>query len=83
MHGHLDDDERCIIEGKKVIAFRRVLEWLEYPDPEAAEYLVGGIPLVGEMPGTGVFPPKRREATCDLKTLMRSSTHRVPCWAKI
>ena len=73
LHGQLDEDEQFIIEGKKVLAFKRVLEDLEYPDPEAADLLVTGIGLIGEMPGTGVFPPKRKTATCDMKTLLRSS----------
>ena len=44
-----------VVKTKNLVAFKRMLQHIEYPDVRAAELMVEGFPLIGSMDKTGVF----------------------------
>ena len=62
-----------VVSGKRILLFREMLQATNYPDQSAADELVEGAKLVGEVPVTGVLPSKFVPATTTLESLRRQS----------
>ena len=62
-----------VLEGKKLELLRYLLQQSSYPDTQVVDDILNGMPLVGVMPGSGVFPPKVRAAQITPQQLRSSS----------
>ena len=61
------------VAGKRILLFREMLTVAEYPDVGAADELLEGAKLVGEVPVTGVLPSKFVPATATPVSLKKQS----------
>ena len=62
-----------VLEGKKLELLRYILQQADYPDIQVVDDVLNGMPLVGPMPGSGVFPRKVRAAQITPQQLRSSS----------
>ena len=51
--------------------FKEILDFYQYPDKDVWKLLLEGVPLKGEIPKSGVFPPKSRPGTITPDALTR------------
>lgn len=62
-----------VVCKKRILLFREMLKESGYPDVGAEDELISGAKLVGEVPVTGVLPPRFVPATTTLDSLKRQS----------
>lgn len=66
------------VSRKRILLFREMLKESGHPDVGAEEELIEGAKLVGEVPITGVLPPKFVPATTTLDSLKKQSAMMKP-----
>ncbi|CAK8994047.1 unnamed protein product [Durusdinium trenchii] len=69
LHKGFDNDAKKVMAGKRILLFQEILESIGYHDAEAANLLVEGVPLVGAVPESGVYPKVFRVAELSVETL--------------
>ncbi len=57
LHQSLHPDTRRVVEGKRILAFKRLLESINYDDVEVYKLLITGIRLVGTLARVGIWRP--------------------------
>ena len=65
----LHPDVRSVVGEKNVLLFKEMLEYIRYDDLAVVELLTTGIPIVGQLERTGIWPPDPTKAP---KVSMRS-----------
>ena len=50
-----------VYKGKRFLLLREMLSSVHWPDVKPFDDLIAGMPIMGELPATGVFPTDRRE----------------------
>ena len=63
----------CVLKGKRLELLREILVQADYPDLQIVSDIANGLPVVGPMPGSGVFPEKVRAASITPQQLRSSS----------
>ena len=57
----MDAQVAKVLRGKRLVALRKVLIRIGYPDATGLfRDLVGGMPVLGLLPETGAFPQRRK-----------------------
>ena len=72
----MDPDVREVTKGKAICLFRALLKQMGFPDPDVADMLVEGVPLVGEEPASSLFAKHPRPMAISPEQLMAQSTLR-------
>eukprot|EP00973_Karenia_brevis_P051938 7214999-Karenia_brevis.AAC.1 len=49
LHKKLHPDVERVVADKRILLFRRMLKDIDYDDVAVAEYLVGGVKVVGDL----------------------------------
>ena len=62
-----------ILCTKNLLLMKKVLDHINYPDKNLIEDIVKGTEITGEIPMSGVFPPRRVPATASAQTLLDAS----------
>ena len=60
-----------VLEGKRLLVLREILQSLDYPDTHLVDDIARGFPLSGWMPKSNVFLPGTRPPSFDIDTLKR------------
>ena len=63
LHASLPEDTRKVLEGENLLLIKEVLAEAGHGDVDLVSDLVAGLPVLGEIPEAGVFPPKKRSST--------------------
>ena len=66
----LSSNMQHVLKGKKLEAFRALLQQADYPDTQIIDDILSGLALTGPLPLSGVYPRKLRSATitsCQLR----------------
>ncbi|CAK9021901.1 unnamed protein product, partial [Durusdinium trenchii] len=74
LHRSFDRGAKKVMSGKRVLLFREMLEYSGYPDCKAADFLMHGVPLVGEVEESGVYAEVYKPAELSVSTLEEQST---------
>ena len=75
----MDPHVRRILDGKRTVLFKQLLEEIAYPDAKVAIEMTCGFPLCGWLPASDVFPVRVRAPEfdeCFLRSMARSFTAR-------
>ena len=56
LHDNLEPHLRHVLQGKKLLVFREMLEFFGYPDKTLVDDIIAGFPLSGWLPKSHVFP---------------------------
>eukprot|EP00971_Amphidinium_carterae_P241862 4802303-Amphidinium_carterae.1 len=71
MHQSMPRGRAVVLEGKRIMLFKAMLEEAQSPDGEIAAVLRDGIPLVGELSRSGYFPQTPRTAASSTDDLSK------------
>ena len=63
LHARLHAEVEAVVKGKRILLFKRILKSIGYRDVAAADLLVIGAPIIGELQDSAEFPPLRRPPT--------------------
>lgn len=56
LHQGLDPHLQHVLQGKRLLLFKEMLQELQYPDTELVDTICSGFPLTGWLPKSNVFP---------------------------
>ena len=75
----MDPHVRRILDGKRTVLFKQLLEEISYPDAKVATEMTRGFPVCGWLPASDVFPVRVRAPEVDenfLRSMAKSFTAR-------
>ena len=61
LHKNMHPEIANVYKGKRFLHLREMLSSVKWPDVKLFDDLIAGMPIMGELPATGVFPADRRE----------------------
>ena len=70
LHACLPAETELVVSGKNILVFKRILQSIGYRDTEAAEMLVAGAPVIGELGDSLEFPQWRTEPKTSLRDFL-------------
>ena len=74
LHAAMHPDVEGVMKSKRLFLFREMMRASGFPKADLLlHHMCVGFPVVGEMPTTGIFPLRRREASRSIEDLWRSS----------
>ena len=70
IHKALNPRVEAVVADKQILLFKELFKDIRYDDPAVADLLLLGTEVVGNLPKTGIWPPKEgKEARCGVNTL--------------
>lgn len=76
MRSNMDPVVETAVQGKRILLFKEMLDFYEYPDKDVVDELQSGTSLVGEVPTTSMLPFKFTPAVTTLESLKLQSKMR-------
>ena len=70
LHACLPAETELVVSDKNILVFKRILQSIGYRDLEAAEMLVAGAPVIGELGDSLEFPRRRTEPRTSLRDFL-------------
>ena len=61
LHKNMHPEIANVYKGKRFLFLGEMLSSVDWPDVKLFDDLIAGMPVIGELPTTGVFPTDRRE----------------------
>lgn len=69
LHAGLRKHRKAILQGKRILVLREIVEEMNYPDPEVVGLILNGFDLVGSAGGGRVLPMDFQPATLTVEEL--------------
>ena len=76
LHERMHDGAAAILSGAKLLLLKELLDQAEWGDTNLAGDLAAGMPIVGDIPLSGIFPEVDRPAELSIPDLWRSARGR-------
>ena len=74
LHSMLDKGVETVVESKKILLFKTMLEDIKYDDMEVVNLLVSGVKVVGTLERVGIWRPDDKPAKLSLRAALHGST---------
>ena len=69
LHSAMPSHRRKILEGKRILLLKEIIQDIQYPDPEIADLIANGFDLIGTSGGGNVLPQDFQPATLTAQDL--------------